>query len=63
MAETFRNVSFTPTLTKQTIGGSGESTVVYEWGARFGIPSGLMLETQAIGRGTIVLLRRWYIPP
>jgi hypothetical protein len=51
-------VSFRPTLTNATIGGSGDTTVVYECGARLKTPSADTVEIQEIGRGAITALSR-----
>ena len=50
--------SLRPTETKPTTGGSVEKMVVYECGARSGVPSAANVETHATGRGAMAAFMR-----
>lgn len=53
VSSTFRNESLRPMEVNWTIGGSVLAMLKKECGARFSVsPSGVTVETQAIGRGT-----------
>ncbi len=52
VASMLRTVSLRPSELNNTTGGRPLATVKNECGARLPLPSGLSVETQAIGRGT-----------
>jgi hypothetical protein len=53
-----RKESLRPIDVNCTIGGSVLAMLKKEWGARFSVlPSGVIVETQAIGRGTTTDVR------
>ena len=51
VARTLASVSFAPTETKHSVGGSMPATVVNECGATLSTPSADTLDTHAIARG------------
>jgi hypothetical protein len=57
VASTLFNESLRPTEVNATTGGSTQATVKNECGARLCTPSGDVLHTQAIGRGTTTEFR------